>query len=105
MKSRIMALAGVLLFVVMTVSFVGCSKADSDTIKIGGVFPLSGPVAVYGIEAKNGIELAIEEINAAGGVNGKMLELVGEDDEGSPEKSVNVYKKLVTKDKVEYIIG
>ena len=105
MKSRIMALAGVLLLVVMTVSFVGCSKADSDTIKIGGVFPLSGPVAVYGIEAKNGIELAIEEINAAGGVNGKMLELVGEDDEGSPEKSVNVYKKLVTKDKVEYIIG
>ena len=105
MKSRIMALAGVLLFVVLTVSFVGCSKADSDTIKIGGVFPLSGPVAVYGIEAKNGIELAIEEINAAGGVNGKMLELVGEDDEGSPEKSVNVYKKLVTKDKVEYIIG
>lgn len=105
MKSRIMAFAGVLLLVVMTVSFVGCSKADSDTIKIGGVFPLSGPVAVYGIEAKNGIELAIEEINAAGGVNGKMLELVGEDDEGSPEKSVNVYKKLVTKDKVEYIIG
>ena len=105
MKSRIMALAGVLLLVVMTVSFVGCSKADSDTIKIGGVFPLSGPVAVYGIEAKNGIELAIEEINAADGVNGKMLELVGEDDEGSPEKSVNVYKKLVTKDKVEYIIG
>lgn len=105
MKSRIMALAGVLLLVVMTVSFVGCSKADSDTIKIGGVFPLSGSVAVYGIEAKNGIELAIEEINAAGGVNGKMLELVGEDDEGSPEKSVNVYKKLVTKDKVEYIIG
>ena len=105
MKSRIMALAGVLLLVVMTVSFVGCSKTDSDTIKIGGIFPLSGPVAVYGIEAKNGIELAIEEINAAGGVNGKMLELVGEDDEGSPEKSVNVYKKLVTKDKVEYIIG
>lgn len=85
--------------------FTGCSKDSSDTIKIGGIFPLSGEVAVYGTECRNGIMLAIDEINAAGGVNGKQLELVGEDDEGSPEKSVNVYKKLVTKDKCDVIIG
>ncbi len=97
----------VVLFVVMIAGmmFTGCSKKTSDTIKIGGIFPLSGSVAVYGTECRNGVELAINEINAAGGIDGKMLELVAEDDEGSPEKSVNAYKKLVTKDKCNVIIG
>ena len=97
----------VVLFVVMIAGmmFTGCSKKTSDTIKIGGIFPLSGSVAVYGTECRNGVEMAINEINAAGGINGKMLELVAEDDEGSPEKSVNAYKKLVTKDNCSIIIG
>ena len=97
----------VVLFVVVIAGmmFTGCSKKTSDTIKIGGIFPLSGSVAVYGTECRNGVELAINEINAAGGIDGKMLELVAEDDEGSPEKSVNAYKKLVTKDKCSIIIG
>lgn len=95
------------LFVVMIagVMFTGCSKETSDTIKIGGIFPLSGSVAVYGTECRNGVEMAISEINAAGGIKGKMLELIAEDDEGSPEKSVNAYKKLVTKDGCNIIIG
>ena len=99
--------AVVVLFVVMIAGmmFTGCSKKTSDTIKIGGIFPLSGSVAVYGTECRNGVEMAINEINAAGGVNGKMLELIAEDDEGSPEKSVNAYKKLVTKDNCSIIIG
>ena len=97
----------VVLFVVMIAGmmFTGCSKKTSDTIKIGGIFPLSGSVAVYGTECRNGVEMAISEINAAGGINGKMVELIAEDDEGSPEKSVNAYKKLVTKDKCSIIIG
>lgn len=85
--------------------FIGCSKEDTSVIKIGGIFPLSGDVAVYGVEAKNGIELAILEINAKGGVNGKQLVLVSEDDEGSPEKTVNAFKKLTSKDKVKIVIG
>ena len=98
--------------------FAGCAKEESNTIKIGGIFPLSGDVAVYGVECRNGVEMAISEINANGGVkfveedaNGnpvevyKMIELVAEDDEGNPEKSVNAYKKLVTKDKVNTIVG
>ena len=95
------------LFVAMIAGmmFTGCSKKTSDTIKIGGIFPLSGSVAVYGTECRNGVEMAISEINAAGGINGNMVELIAEDDEGSPEKSVNAYKKLVTKDKCSIIIG
>ena len=85
----------------------GCSKKSGNdtTIKIGGIAPLSGSVAVYGVECKNGIDLAIEEINAAGGINGKTVQFICEDDEGAPDKSVNAFKKLVTKDKVKIIIG
>lgn len=83
----------------------GCSKKQDDSIKIGGVFPLTGAVSVYGVECKNGIDLAIEEINAAGGVNGKKIVLISEDDEGNPDKSVNAFQKLTTKDGVKIIIG
>ena len=82
-----------------------CSKGDGNTVKIGGVAPLSGNVAVYGVECKNGIDLAIEEINAAGGINGKLIEFICEDDEGSPDKTVNAFKKLTTKDGVKFVIG
>lgn len=74
-----LAMAGLLV--------LGCSGKSEDVIKVGSIGPLSGPVAVYGVECKNGIELAVEEINAAGGVNGKLLKVVAEDDEGNPEKS------------------
>ncbi|EFW36548.1 amino acid ABC transporter substrate-binding protein [Treponema phagedenis] len=89
--------------------FVSCSKSeavsDEKEITIGIVAPLSGNVAVYGTEALNGIKLAVQEINAAGGWNGKQIKLIIEDDEGNPEKSVNVYKKLTAKDGVRMIIG
>jgi branched-chain amino acid transport system substrate-binding protein len=82
----------------------GC-KAKDDNITIGGIFPLSGAVAVYGVEARKGIELAIEEVNAAGGVGGKPLVLISEDDQGLPELTVNAYKKLTTQNKANIIIG
>ena len=91
--------------VIAGLPMISCGGSGSSTIKVGGVAPLSGGVAVYGVECKNGIDLAIEEINAAGGINGKTLEFICEDDEGDPAKSVNAYKKLVTNDGVEYVIG
>lgn len=97
---KIAALAG---FAALVLS--GCAKTESNTIKVGGIAPLSGAVAVYGVECKNGIDLAVEEINAAGGINGKLVEFVCEDDEGSPDKTVNAFKKLITKDHVKYVIG
>lgn len=83
----------------------GCSKNDGNIVKIGGVAPLSGAVAVYGVECKNGIDLAVEEINAAGGINGKQIQFVCEDDEGAPDKTVNAFKKLTTKDGIKVVIG
>ncbi len=97
--SAILILVGAVAF-----SLASCAKGGN-TIKIGGIYPLSGNVAVYGVEAKNGVQMAVEEINAAGGIDGKLLELVAEDDEGNPEKTINAYKKLTTKDRAKIIIG
>lgn len=99
MKKVVFALAAAALL------FAGCGKKESDSIKIGGIFPLSGNVSVYGVECKNGIDLAIEEINAAGGVNGKKFDLISEDDEGNPDKTVNAFQKLTTRDGVKIVIG
>ena len=98
-------IVGVAVVAAMVLAAAGCSKKESDTVKIGGIAPLSGAVAVYGVECKNGIDLAVEEINAAGGINGKKVEFVCEDDEGSPDKTVNAFKKLITKDGVKLVIG
>ena len=89
---------------VVALSLISCGS-KSAAIKLGSIGPLSGPYAVYGGDCKNGIELAVNEINAAGGVNGQKLELIAEDDEGAAEKSVSAYKKLVTKDGVKFIFG
>ena len=99
-KFAMTALAAAALF-----ALASCGKKDSDSITIGGIFPLSGNVSVYGVECKNGIDLAIEEINVEGGINGKKLVLVSEDDEGNPDKTVNAFQKLTTKDGVKIVIG
>ena len=64
------------------------------TFKIGGIGPLTGSNAVYGIAAMNGSQIAVDEINAAGGINGMTVELNFQDDETDSEKSVNAYNAL-----------
>lgn len=69
--------------------------ASADGVfKIGGIGPLTGPAAAYGIAVKNGMELAAKEINAAGGINGVQIEYNFQDDEHDPEKAVNAYNTL-----------
>lgn len=72
------------------------STGDSagGTFKIGGVGPLTGSAAVYGIATMNGSQIAVDEINAAGGINGMTVELNFQDDECDAEKSVNAYNTL-----------
>ncbi len=68
--------------------------AEGGTFKLGVIGPLTGPAAAYGIAVQNGVDLAVKEINAAGGVNGAMLEMNSQDDEHDPEESVNAYNNL-----------
>lgn len=72
----------------------GSGSADANTFKIGGTGPLTGDAAAYGQAVRNAAQLAVEEINANGGVNGYMLELNYQDDEHNPEKAVNAYNTI-----------
>ena len=62
--------------------------------KIGAMGPLTGPNAIYGNAVVNGAQVAVDEINAAGGINGYQIEYKGEDDESDAEKSINAYNSL-----------
>ena len=84
----------VILAVIMIASFAACSSkpaAGSSALKIGGTGPLTGGAAIYGNAAKQGAEIAVEEINALGGM---QIELKYEDDTHDAEKAVNAYNAL-----------
>ena len=74
-------------------------------ILIGSVFPLTGPIATYGQESVNGMKLAMEAINAAGGIGGKAIHLISEDNKGEPTESANAVRKLIDVDKVHIVFG
>lgn len=97
MKKSFKASLAILAATMCAASLVGCGdKATSgDVYKIGGIGPLTGDASSYGISVKQGSQVAIDEINAAGGVNGKKLELVFEDDVNDAEKAVSAYNKIM----------
>ena len=71
------------------------SEASSDKVfKIGGIGPVTGAAAVYGLAVKNGAQIAVDEINADGGINGYQIEFNFQNDEHDAEKSVNAYNTL-----------
>ena len=81
------------------------TPASGEAIKIGGIFILSGEGASWGEAARNGMELAIKEINEDGGINGRPLQGIYEDDKSSPQGGITAFNKLVNSDKVSYVIG
>ncbi|MCQ2543860.1 MAG: ABC transporter substrate-binding protein [Lachnospiraceae bacterium] len=92
-KLMSMALVGV-----MTLATVaGCTSGQSsnkDTFKIGGIGPLTGPAAIYGTNVMNAAQIAVDEINAAGGINGYQIEFKAQDDTHDAEKAINAYNSL-----------
>jgi branched-chain amino acid transport system substrate-binding protein len=83
----------------------GCNKSGGDTIKIGEFASLTGKEATFGISSHEGTLLAIEEINAAGGVLGKQLELLTEDTQSKSGEPATVVNKLISRDGVVGILG
>ena len=83
----------------------GCNKSGGDTILIGEFASLTGKEATFGMSSHEGTLLAIKEINAAGGVLGKQLELKTEDDQSKAGEPANVVNKLISKDGVVAILG
>ncbi len=86
-------------------SLNSCTEKKAEIIKIGAMLPLSGDAAQYGEWGKNGISLAVDEINSKGGIKGNKIEVVYEDDAADPKKGVSTVNKLISIDKVKVIIG
>ena len=92
------------------VVFSGCGndkevKEKSDVIRIGVNAELTGPVSSFGISSTNGMKLAVKQINAAGGINGKKIELIFADNKSEPSEAAASFTKLVTQDKVVAVLG
>lgn len=81
------------------------SQAKSDTIRIGLAAPMSGTQAQYGQAFKNGAELAAAQINEAGGIDGKQVEIVVQDDKGDSNEAVNVANKFVSDKSILAVVG
>ncbi len=103
MHKRVVFLLGALGLVAAALS--GCGGSGGDTILVGEFASLTGKEATFGISAHEGTALAIEELNAAGGVLGKQLELRTEDDQSKAGEPANVVNKLISKDGVVAVLG
>ena len=95
-----------LIFIIACSFTMGCSrKADSGLIKVGVIAPLSGGGTSYGLNIQYGAKMAIDEINADGGINGRKLEMVIVDDATNPSEAVTAMQKLVDQEKVDVVVG
>jgi branched-chain amino acid transport system substrate-binding protein len=99
----------ILLCVLSALALVSCTGAKSDPnsheIVIGEFGSLTGTTATFGISTKNGIDMAIDDINKEGGLLGKKVRVIVEDDQGKPEEAQTVVTKLITKDQVAAVLG
>jgi branched-chain amino acid transport system substrate-binding protein len=102
---RFIRVTGVLFLAGLFLTFGPSLSVAAQNIKVGIVLPLTGDQAKFGEIEKRSFDLALEEINAAGGVKGSKLEFVIEDDTGRPEVGRSVVEKLITKDKVVMLGG
>jgi len=95
----------VLLLTLALFVLVPSAALCQDSVKVGIILPATGEKAKFGEIEKKSFEMALEEINAAGGVNGKKLEFLYEDDTGRPDVARSAAEKLLTKDKVVMLGG
>jgi branched-chain amino acid transport system substrate-binding protein len=108
MKRTILAL---LLITTLCISF-GCERRggttsgiESGPILVGYYGDLSGRTSSFGQSTKNGVEMAADEINKAGGINGRQIQIIVEDDQGEPNKAATVVTKLINQDQVHAVLG
>ena len=100
-KSRFyLVLGAVAIFMAFT-----CVASAADTIKLGAAYSMTGRIGWIGEDCANGAKLAVDEVNAAGGIDGKMVELVLYDTKTNPDTARTVFEKLIKKDKVVAICG
>jgi len=105
MKRLLTVLAGTLIATIAPLAAAQQQGVTPDTITLGAYGPITGPAAYIGLAGRDGMNLAIKEINAAGGINGRKIAVVFEDDAHSPTRALAAVKKLVEQDKVFAIMS
>lgn len=106
-STRVLILIAIVLAAIAGFFLLKPRKPQTETqpFVVGVINPTTGPFAAYGGPVRDGILLAVDDVNATGGINGRKLELAMEDDGGDPKKSVNAFTKLATVSKVPVVIG
>jgi branched-chain amino acid transport system substrate-binding protein len=97
--------ACVVVAALLSLVMAGSAGFAAETIKVGVLLPLTGSMAKFGEIEKRSFDMAVEEINAKGGVNGKKIELLFEDDTGKPDVGRSGIEKLISREKVPVITG
>ena len=105
MQMKIRLLVALLLVIGVTVTGCGKGQAPDREIVIGEFGSLTGTTAAFGISARNGIDMAMKEINEKGGIHGKKIRIIVEDDQGKPEEAQTVVTKLISRDRVVAVLG
>ena len=93
------------LALAMVLSVCAVASAEQEYIVIGGIQDMSGPAMQAGLAMHQGTELAVEEINAAGGINGKLIKYIGYDTKGDVQEAMNAYLRLVEQDGAVAVVG
>ena len=103
-SSAVLIIISILIASVMVFS-IGCAKKEVKEVKIGTISPLTGAAASYGEKMTRAIDLAVQEVNDKGGINGKKVVVIHEDDKLEAKDGVTAFKKLTSIDKVSAVIG
>lgn len=102
---RLLLVSAAVVSAVGPAQFMSSAAQAADTIKLGIVAPMSGPNARYGGFSLNGAQLAVKDINDAGGIDGAKIELFSADSQGTPVEGVSATRRLIDQDGVDFIIG
>jgi branched-chain amino acid transport system substrate-binding protein len=102
MKEKTLGVFFLCFLAVLVLSSAGLAQ---DTVKIGFFAPITGPAAVDGTSAKNAVEIGVKEVNGAGGIKGKKVDLIIYDDRLKAEEAVAIANKLIEKDKVAGVVS
>jgi branched-chain amino acid transport system substrate-binding protein len=90
---------------ISTIAFAGCRKHSASEIVVGAYLSLTGPDSTFGTDSREGIELAVDEVNAAGGVKGKQVRVIYEDDKSTTQEASQKVRQLIDRDKVVALLG
>jgi len=104
---KIFWVSGIIVIIIVLLIIISnsYSKSNNETIKIGGMFVLSGDAASWGNASQNAVNLAVSEVNNNGGINGKTVEIIYEDTKANAQDALSIYIKFRDIDKVTAIIG